>query len=272
MMNRDRGNGLIALMPSPEDLEIAKIHHWYRIPVSQVKRNLKQRWPPAWLAFYLPKAFGGDAFHVRYWADVAGIYQVGRRDLFPNEQHPKKANKQYYKIKLSSLKRLSKPIPSKRYRRLVFIPTTWQKLMMADEINDLWDDSPLEDDLWSALKRLAIPAERQHVEKADGTFYILDFAIYCSEGKIDVETDGDSWHITKASSKADNIRDNALETKGWRTLRFTTQQVREEMETYCIPKIAENINHLGGVNTEDKHIPRMLNLQGNMDMEQLTLF
>lgn len=76
---------------------------------------------------------------------------------------------------------------------------------------------------------------------------MLDFAIYCAEGKIDVETDGDTWHITKEGSRQDNIRDNALETKGWRTLRFTTQQVKEEMASYCIPKIAENINPLGGI-------------------------
>lgn len=123
-----------------------------------------------------------------------------------------------------------------------------------------------------AIFLLEIPAERQHHEKADGANYCLDFAIYCAEGKIDVETDGDTWHITKDGSRKDNIRDNALETKGWRTLRFTTQQVREEMTSYCIPKIAENINHLGGIKTDGAQIPRKLDLKNGSDMEQLRLF
>lgn len=143
----DQGRGLVAIAKTPMDLDIAKRHHWYRIPVVQVKRSLARRWPPQWLALYLPKVFGDEAFTVRYWAKVTRVENVSRLDLFPREQNPKKINVMYHKLNLSPLQELVPPIPSDRYRRIVFIPTTWKKLIAANEINDLWDNSPLEDEL-----------------------------------------------------------------------------------------------------------------------------
>ncbi len=67
------------------------------------------------------------------------------------------------------------------------------------------------------------------------------------------------------------MRDSHLETEGWRTLRFTARQVREEMETYCIPTIVENINRLGGLK-EDKQIARVIYLDGANSIHQLPLF
>lgn len=43
----------------------------------------------------------------------------------------------------------------------MFIPTTWEKFVNAVEINDLYDESSLEDQLWAQFKRLEISAERQ---------------------------------------------------------------------------------------------------------------
>lgn len=70
----------------------------------------------------------------------------------------------------------------------------------------------------------------------------LDFALYCGRGKVDVETDGDTWHANPKKARQDNVRDNALKTAGWRVLRFTTKQIREEMSAYTLPKIVGNIN------------------------------
>jgi hypothetical protein len=86
---------------------------------------------------------------------------------------------------------------------------------------------------------------------------LLTVALYCALGKIDVETDGDTWHTSPAKANVDNLRDNALETAGWRVLRFTTKQIQEEMNVYTLPKIVTNINRLGGLG-EGKVIPRQI--------------
>ena len=141
---------------------------------------------------------------------------------------------------------LPRPILSWRRRRIVFIPTTRTKFIQAAEINDLYDESPLEDRLWAELRRLQIPAERQEFVRANKRDYALDFAIYCVLGNLYIETDGDTWHIEQGRAAGDNLRDNALETKGWKLLRFNTQQINEQMADYCMPTMVEKINRLEG--------------------------
>jgi hypothetical protein len=143
----NRGEVLVAIMNSQRDFEIACRPGWYRIPVHSVESLLKKRWPPEWLAFYQTKVFGREAHLVRYYARVSGIRQVFRWQLFPKEAPDDKAHKLYYQLMLSPLRELPHPIFSRRWRRIVFIPTTWAKFIRAAEINDLYDESPLEDRL-----------------------------------------------------------------------------------------------------------------------------
>ena len=89
--------------------------------------------------------------------------------------------------------------------------------------------------------------ERQEYVKCKRNIYELDFAVYCQHGHLDIETDGDSFHTKLKDVERDNIRDNALETNGWRILRFNSAQIKEQLFDYCLPLIEENINKLGGI-------------------------
>lgn len=262
---------LVAILREKRDLEIAREQHWYRIPVESVEKLLKKRWAPKWIAFYQPKVFGDEAYAIHYYARIRRITKAYRWELFPDEIENKKTQKQYYKLELSPLKKLPKPIPSFRRRRISFIFTTLIKLKNAVEINDLSDESPLEDELWGEFKKLAIPAERQEQIKVKEKNYFLDFAIYCAKGNLNIETDGDTWHTNKEQVTQDNQRNNDLHTLGWHTLRFNTHQVREEMANYCLPTIVEAINRLGGIGQKGQLI---LNLpKSNYEnYQQLNLF
>ncbi|MCI5157504.1 MAG: DUF559 domain-containing protein, partial [Candidatus Electrothrix sp. AUS1_2] len=253
-----------------QDFSIVQEHHWYRIPVSSAHKWLKNRWPPQWLAFYQTKIFGPEAYSISYYTKVIHVRKVSRRQLFPDEMPNHKSNRQYYQLILNPLQKLAKPILSRRRRRIVFIPTTWYKFIHASEINDLYDDSPLEDRLWAEFKRHRIPAERQEFVKIDKQNYALDFAVYCSDAKIDIETDGDSWHANPKKAAEDNLRDNALEAAGWKVLRFTTPQVQEHTESYCIRNITKTINNAGGVD-EGKVVTRRIDLKAK-GAYQLSLF
>ena len=101
--------------------------------------------------------------------------------------------------------------------------------------------------LWSVFKQHRIPAERQKHESVGDDDFFLDFAIYCLKGKVDVETDGDRWHANPERSAVDNLRNNALEAVGWKILRYTTKQINEQAESYCLPNVVKTINDLGGV-------------------------
>ena len=266
----ERSNVLIAIMNDPRDLTIAQNEHWYRIPVTSAHRFLKDRWPPEWLAFYQTQIFGDEAYSVNYCARVLDVHQVVRRDLFPDQTQDKKADNQYYKLVLSDLERLPRPIPNHRWRRIVFIPTTRFKLAHATEINDLYDASPLEEQMWTELKLRGILAERQEYLQINQTLYELDFSVYCVDGKLNIETDGDHWHSDPKRIPKDNLRDNDLETAGWSLLRFNSRQIREEMQAYCLPTIAQNIQRLGGIG-KPANEPVSTNVTIPADWQQLSL-
>lgn len=266
------GEILVAIVNNLEDMRIAREAGWYRIPVSSAQKWLADRWPPRWLALYQTKVFGTEAHAINYHAPVRGICIASRTDLFPDTppDHPK-AHRHYYQLLLGELQRLPRPILSHRLRRIVFIPTTFEKFGTATEINDLWDESPLEDWLWAILKRARIRAERQYpVEIGDDTFF-LDFAIFCNEGKIDVETDGDTWHIGPEPALIDRQRDNNLACRGWQVLRFNTTEIRERPVDYCVSKVVEAINRLGGLD-HTTGVPVRYDPDDPLGPHQLTLF
>lgn len=265
------GDVLVAIMNDENDFALARDEHWYRIPKDSAEKWCARCWPPRWLAFYQTKEFGPEAHSVRYYAEVHRVKQVLRWQLFPDGPRNAKSQKPYYQLLLGPLQQLSTPVLSRRFRKIVFIPTTWEKLQSASEINDLFDESPLEDRLWAEFKRLKIPAERQEFVELKSDKYFLDFAIYCARGKIDVETDGDAWHANPERAAPDNRRDNALRTKGWTVLRFNTSQVLEQLMEDCIPTIAATINSLGGVE-ESGVFPRRIELSNAAGLHQKGLF
>ena len=267
----ERGEVLVAILNNLFDFNLAREQHWYRIPTSSVERWLGDRWPPQWLAFYQTKVFGEEAFAVNYYARVLEVHEVFRWQLFPDQPRDEQSNRRYHQVIVQPLQKLPKPIYSRRWRRVVFIPTTWRKFAEAAEINDLYDESALEDLLWAELKRLRISAERQEFVQVRERTYALDFAIYCASGKLDLETDGDLWHSDPERTPQDNLRNNDLETAGWKVFRFNSHQVREEMAHYCLPTIVENVNKLGGLN-EGRIVPRRVALDEPGVAHQLGLF
>ena len=261
---------LVALLKTPDALKRAKSDGWYHAPVSAVAKWVKNRWPPQVLAFYQGKVHLHEAYSIRYFAEVLHTEKLLRAELFPGEPNHPGAAHSYYRVHFGPLHELPKPIFSRRLRRVVFIPTTWQKFQTAVEINDLYDESPLEDHLWAEFKRIGILAERQVFVEIGNRNYALDFAIYCHGAALDVEADGDTWHSDPKRIPEDNRRDNDLETAGYKSLRFNTMQIREQLAEYCVPTIIKNIESAGG-QEDGRVIPRQLNAE-EPEARQLSLF
>jgi very-short-patch-repair endonuclease len=267
LKQQHKKDGLIAILKQKTDLAILQEQGWYRIPVASAPK----RWPPRWLAFYQPKNFGEDAYRIRFFGQVKDIRRAQRREIFPNEIPSARSEREYYILSLAKVEELEVPIPSYRPRRLVFVPTTWEKFERAEQINDLFDDSPLEDQLWSELKRLSIEAERQWAVYLNTKIYHLDFALFCKEGRLNIETDGDTWHIGREHAPKDNVRDNALNRDLWTVLRYNTRQIRENFQSECLREIEGSINKLGGLSS-DGVVPRLFYTKGSSSVQQLSLF
>lgn len=264
-MADDESEVLIAMLKEKSHFNNVKFENWYHIPVISTPK----RWPPEYIAFYQPKAFGIDAFRIRYFGHVSEILRTPYQELFPNKFESSKSDKMYHQVFIEKLEQLPRPIPSRIPRSNVFIPTTWKKFIQAEQLNDLFDESPLEDDIWEIFKKAKIFAERQWREPVGEYYYQLDFAIFCNKGKINVEADGDTWHAQRERMDKDNKRNNDLEKRGWHVLRFNGKEIREEKATYLV-QVQEMINTLDGLK-EDGLVSRKFSTDGSGD-QQLNLF
>ena len=259
---------LVALMNNKSDFQIAKEQNWYRIPCSTkmvpksvANKTLKH------IAFYHTKTFNKDAYCVRWYSEVKNISVVPRKVLLPKIQNDPKANDEYYKIEFNSLSELSTPIISNRPRRVLFVPTTLWHFQNASNINDLFYESPLEEEFWEALKTAKIESERQFLIYTDMKMFYLDFALFCKERNINIECDGDRFHLSEFNVKRDKNRNNILSSLGWSILRFTTEDIKRNLNT-TIQYVKETINQYGGIEIISEKTYRYF----EEDQNQISLF
>jgi len=146
----DDARVLIAVVPHPRDLEIARTQGWYRIPLNKAPAQLAADY----LAFYQTAASGSERWSVRYYAPILRYRITTRRELLPHEASHPRANDRYYRLELGPLESLPLPIPSARLRRVTFIATTFGQMRRARDVRDLWHPDegmdPPEDTIWGA--------------------------------------------------------------------------------------------------------------------------
>lgn len=238
---------LVALVKDKNDHAILHEQRWYRIPVDKAPVVVRNR-AVRYVGFYLPSVFGKDQrWKVHHYGKVRQVSEVSRQELFPEEPSgSRKADTRYYKIEMEALLPLEHPIVSTKGHRLLFVPTTEQKFFHARNVNHLFNASPLEDILFDHLERLSIPSERQWLIEMKKRKYCLDFAIFCKNKPINIECDGDGFHLAPDQVKYDKMRNNELTSQGWSVLRFHTDLILHGMEG-VIEKIADTINQNGGL-------------------------
>lgn len=117
---------------------------------------------------------------------------------------------------------------------------------------------------------MSIEYEREWREYVDRQkFYYLDFAVWCKNGAIDIECDGDAFHMDKDRVHYDKTRNNELESYGWSVLRFTSKHFSED--TAHIEKtIYQTVKEFGGA--VRVHEPNEVYLPKRSDDSQLGLF
>jgi hypothetical protein len=141
---------LVAIVNRQRDMAAARDEGWYRIPLARAPRALHAEY----LAFYQTAVFGGERWAVRYLAEVRTVGIATRAALLPSEAGHPRAAERYYRFALGPLCALRVPLPSRRLRRIAFIPTTIGQLLRARDLNELWrpdqDSAAGWDELWGA--------------------------------------------------------------------------------------------------------------------------
>ena len=151
---------LVCLLPSPRDLEIARLLGWYRIPLRTAPKVVAVDY----LAFYQPSIFGERGGQIEFVAHVKGHELTTRGELLKDEVDHPRAKEEYYKIQIGGLERLPHPITTDKWKRLTFLYTTGEYLLKAKTLNDLVVDGDERQLLWRSLRERA---ENEQLYKVD---------------------------------------------------------------------------------------------------------
>lgn len=152
---------LVAFMPSPRDLEIARLLGWYRIPL----RTSPKVVAVDYLAFYQPASFGeGHKWCIEYVAPVRGHELTTRAELFKDQPDHPRAREEYFKLQLGDLVALPAPIMADSWKRLTFLYTTGERMLTAETLNDLTVYEEERKILWRALRERAQKEQQYSVD------------------------------------------------------------------------------------------------------------
>ncbi len=142
---------LVCLLPTPRDLEIARILGWYRIPFRSAPKVIAVDY----LAFYQPASFGEQGGQIQYIAAVRGHELATRAELLRDEPDHPHAREEYFKLQLGALERLQHPVRADKWKRLTFFYTTGEYLLHAKTLNELVVSSDERQLLWQSLRERA---------------------------------------------------------------------------------------------------------------------
>lgn len=151
---------LVCLLPTPKDLEIARLLGWYRIPFRTAPKVVTVDY----LAFYQPSAFAERGGQIEYISKVKGHELTTRGELLRDEMDHPRAKEEYYKIQLGGLEKLSQPISADKWKRFTFLYSTGEYLLNAKTVNDLVVAGDERQVLWRSLRERA---ENEQLYKTD---------------------------------------------------------------------------------------------------------
>lgn len=146
---------LVALVPKPRDLEIARLLGWYRVPLRSAPKVIDVDY----LAFYQGANFGAEhRWRIETIAQVRGHELTTRAELLRDEPDHPRAREEYYKIQIGPLETLPGPITAGRWKRITFLYSTGAQLRTARTVNDLVVRSEEREILWRSLRERALNA------------------------------------------------------------------------------------------------------------------
>ncbi|MDO9546948.1 MAG: hypothetical protein Q7J07_09420 [Pelolinea sp.] len=180
---------LTAIIPTPRDLEIARILGWYRIPFRFAPKIVQVDY----IAFYQPAVFGeGHSHCIETVAAVQGVELTTRKEIIREEPDHPRADEEYYKIQLGPLIELDRPIRAGKWKRITFLYTTGNYLSNAETINDLVVRSNERKILWRSLREKA--SNFQTKSDIDQNDLDLDENILIMLGNLHLIRENPDWY------------------------------------------------------------------------------
>jgi hypothetical protein len=181
---------LVCLLPTPRDLEIARLLGWYRIPLRTAPKVVAVDY----LAFYQPGSFTERGGQIEFVAPVRGHELSTRAELLRDETDHPRANEEYFKIQIGGLEKLGQPVKAEKWKRLTFLYTTGEYLLKAQTLNDLVVQSDERGLLWQSLRERAAGHQDYKVDMPDDIDPgVLIALLGIKELQEDYQTEDGKW-------------------------------------------------------------------------------
>jgi hypothetical protein len=221
---------LVAVVNNRDDLRRAASDGWYRIP----QRRAPARIGADYLAFYQTGAFRGEpeVQTITYYAAIRRYQLLTRAELLPDDAAHPRAEDYYFRIEIGPLLRLDRPVTAAKARRLTFVNTTFDQLLSAQDVTDLYVKDDAFSALWQALhtNRLRPLANRLAGE------WPVDIAIRVRNGYLGIRC--------VEEETAQESRFTQLPAR-WTLLSLTLEQIQTDLPG-CLRSIASTLMNLGG--------------------------
>jgi hypothetical protein len=152
---------LVAIIPEPRDLEIARVLGWYRIPLKSAPKIISVDY----VAFYQTGNFPtNERWQIRQIARLKGHELTTRSELLRDQPVHPHANDEYFKLQLGPLITLDKPIPAESWKRITFFYTTIGRVNTAQKLADLPVHDEERDLIWKVLREKALRSQEYVAE------------------------------------------------------------------------------------------------------------
>ncbi len=220
---------LVAVVNNEADFQRAAVEGWYRIP----QRSAPRRIGADYLALYLTSGVKSDVAHTVAWYAPTRRYRlVTRRDLIPDEPNHPRAGEAYFRIDVGPLQRLEQPVPAATFKRLTFIHTTLERLLVAQDVTELFRKDDPFDLLWDSLREHKLrPLKNRLVNES-----AVDLALRARSGMLGINCrDELSAQETRAVQPAER----------WQLLVVPPAHIEQDLEG-CLRRIGSALLGLGG--------------------------
>ncbi len=237
--NTRRRTVLVAVVNNMVDLQHAASQGWYRIP----QRRAPKRIGADYLAFYQTGAFRADAEAqtVTYYAPTQRYQLLTRRELLPAEPDHPRADDYYFRIEIGPLQRLARSIPAEKFRRVTFIHTTFEHLLQAERVTDLFRQEDPFERLWHSLREYKLrPLKNRMVGDQP-----IDITLRARGGYLGIDcTEQTRTRESGILPLADR----------WEFLSLSTSLIEHDLKG-CLRQIGAALVNLGGSNLNQSTDP-----------------
>ncbi len=129
---------IVGVVRRRRDVTLLLQARWYRIPQAHMPDGVFTEY----LAFFLSASLfdGARGGAVCYYAPLRGVELARRRDLLPQEPRHPRANALYYQCQLGEVLSLASPITNPTRRRFAFVYTTFDRLLAARTLPELYSE------------------------------------------------------------------------------------------------------------------------------------